>query len=286
MTHLYALLAAVAFGAGDFLGGLAARKEHWARITQIAQAAGLVPLVLVTVFLGGRISPPEIAWSSAAGVGFGIGVSLLYRALVAGQMGVVAPVTALCAIVLPSLFAVATGHVPTASTTLGIAASLPALAMISLDASSLRSVAVGRSGASKPIGIAIMAGIGLAAFYICLKQTSPESGSSPALVARIVSTAFCSACVGLFGNARRQSGLDRSSLHLALAAGVLDGIANAFLLAAFRMGDLPVVATLTSLYPAATIVLAWIVLKERTNRIQTIGLCLATFAAVAIAQSS
>lgn len=286
MSYFCALLAALTFGAGDFLGGLAARREHWARVTQIAQAAGLIPLILATIVFGGRISLFDAAWSATAGVGFGIGVCLLYRALAAGQMGVVAPITALCAIMLPSLFAVATGHAPTAMAMLGIAASLPALVMISLDSSSASPTPGDSSTGSKPIGIAIIAGIGIAVFYICLKQTSLEGGLWPALVARVVSTLLCSAYVGVLQHAGKPFGVQKASPRLALAAGVLDGIANAFLLSAVRTGDLPTVATLSSLYPATTIVLAWVFLKERMNKLQTLGLCLAAFAAAAIVQSS
>jgi uncharacterized membrane protein len=282
MIYVYALLAALAFGAGDFLGGLGARRSDWSRVAPVAQTVGLVPLLCFAFAVGGSVSAADTGWSIAAGIGAGLGVCLLYRALAEGQMGVVAPVTALCAIMLPSLLSLATEHAPTRLAMAGIAMSVPALALISCESPDLRAFRGIASGGAKPLSIAVIAGMGIAALYICLKQTAPQAGLWPAVLARVVAASLCCGYVVLFRHGKNASGIPKFPMRLALSAGALDGIASAFLLAAIRNGNLATMATLTSLYPAATILLAWIFLKERMNTLQKAGLCLAAFSTVAI----
>ena len=71
---------------------------------------------------------------------------------------------------------------------------------------------------------------------------------------------------------------------LAVACGVVDAVANVFLLLALRGGgDLAVVSALTALYPAGTVLLAALVLRERIATVQWIGLVLALIAGVLLA---
>jgi drug/metabolite transporter (DMT)-like permease len=69
---------------------------------------------------------------------------------------------------------------------------------------------------------------------------------------------------------------------IALGAGVVDMAANAFYLAATRLGPLSVMVTLTSLYPASTVILARVVLGERLNSWQVAGVVCALAAIVII----
>lgn len=282
MIYVYALLAAVAFGAGDFLGGLGARRSDWSRVALAAQIVGLIPLLCFALVVGGNVSAADAGWSIAAGMGSGLGVCLLYRALAAGQMGVVAPVTALCAIMLPSLVSLVTEHAPTRWAMAGIVTSVPALALISRESPDLHAIQGVASSGTKSFGIAMIAGIGIAALYICLKQTTPQAGLWPAVMARVVAAWLCCGYIAWFRRGKNSSRASSFPIRLALSAGMLDGIASAFLLVAIRNGNLATAATLTSLYPAATILLAWIFLKERMNTIQKIGLCLAAFSTAAI----
>lgn len=287
MSYVYALLSAAAFGAGDFLGGLAARAAHWARVALVAQAAAFVALVVMALAHGGEASSSDLAWGAVAGLGSGVGVSLLYRALAAGQMGMVAPITALCAIVLPAVFSAFTDRVPGVIAILGIVLSLPALALISGEFGAAAPPGKGSPGRGRggAIAIALAAGVGIAAVYVCLKQATPESGLWPVVVTRAVSTLLCAAYVAKTGPRPAQAHRDSRATLLSVGAGVVDGAANALFVLAIQGSDLAVVATLTSLYPAATIVLAWMVLGERLARVQRIGLCLAAIAVAAIAHN-
>ena len=68
-------------------------------------------------------------------------------------------------------------------------------------------------------------------------------------------------------------------MRLAIACGIVDVVANALLLLGIRAGDLSVAAVLGAMYPAGTILLAALVLKERIAPVQWIGLVLALTAA-------
>jgi uncharacterized membrane protein len=279
--YVFALLAALAYGGGDFLGGFGARKCAWPVVAMIAQAAGLVPLSLLAVTFGGDMAVRDFGWCLVAGFGAGVAVCLLYKSLADGKMSVIAPITALCAIVLPSLVAAMTGPLPSGLACAGIVAAGPALLLISHDPTG--PALSGISGSS--IGIAMLAGVGIAVEYIAFKHCSPAAQLWPALVSRMIAAGLC--LTYTIANRRAVAfSTPASALVIMLAAGVLDGSANALLLVALHHGELATVATLTSLYPAVTIILAGLLLHERTNRWQKLGLVLAGAATVVITQAN
>lgn len=286
MTYLFALTAAFAYGAGDFLGGIGARKGSWTLVALIAQLAGVAPLLLAALYHGGTITDHDLMWSLGAGVGSGVGVSLLYRALALGQMAVVAPITALCAILLPCLASIVLGNMPSAIALLGIAAAIPALLLISVETPPEGAGETNLPMRKDAIIMALVAGVGLAAVYICLKQTGPQSGLWPAFWSRATASGVVLLYMVVSGFGRGGFSLGHRAAALAVGAGVLDGTANILLLLAVQQGDLATVATLTSLYPAATILLAAFFLKERISGKQKIGLILAVLSASAIAGAS
>ncbi len=123
--------------------------------------------------------------------------------------------------------------------------------------------------------LAFGAGAAIALQLVCLDQAPGDSGIAPLIVGRAVSSAIVLAAVVAL---HRRLGDRRPSLPAAAGAGALDSLANLAFLLAVREGELAVVAVITALYPAATVLLARGFLAERIGAIQLAGLGLAAVA--------
>jgi len=276
VANALAVLASIAYGAADFLGGLATKRGSTVFSAVVwSQAAGLVLVLLALPFLP-PASPTaaDIAWGAATGLAGGIGLAFLYRGLAVGVMSVVAPVTAVCAVIIPVAVGVALGERPT-----GIAAAGVALALVSIILISQSGEVEEGKRAGTGVPIAIASGIAIGIFLVCLQRTGRSAGLWPLVPARIVSVSFIAAA-GLL--AREKLLPRRESWPIVVGGGALDMAANVFYLIAVREGPLAIVATLTSLYPAGTILLARIVLSERLRLVQQAGVACAVLAIVLI----
>ena len=278
MASLFALLSAAAYGAADFLGGMAAKRSTTVAAVIVSQAAGLLLLGVVLPLLPhASVSNADIAWGATAGLTGGGGVALLYRALAIGPMSVVAPVTAVCAAAIPVAAGITFGERLTMPAAAGIA--LAAIAIVLIGQEKRTREAEEQHASAQGLRVAIAAGIAVGLFFVCLERTSAASGLWPLVPARVVS-------VGLFTSialaTARPVLVQPSVMIVAIAGGALDMLANALYLIAVQQGQLSIVATLASLYPASTIVLARIVLDERWSRPQAVGVTLAIVATALI----
>ena len=129
---LLALASAACYGAADFLGGLTSKRASTLAIVVVSQLAGLLLLLVAFPFLPAA-SPDKMdfVWGAVAGLTGGTGVALLYRALAIGVMAVVAPTTAVCAVVIPVLVAIGLGERPGVVTIGGIVLAIIAIALVS-----------------------------------------------------------------------------------------------------------------------------------------------------------
>jgi uncharacterized membrane protein len=281
MSYLLALASAVLYGAGDFTGGLAARRAGTLPVVVVSQLSGLVLVLLLMPFLpAAEPSRPDLLWGAAAGLTGGVGVALLYRALAIGRMAVVAPTTAVCAVVVPVLASFAMGERIGAVPALGIALGIGAIVLVSQQSadphSEARSNAPGRL--PRGVGIALISGIAIGFFFLSLAQTRPEAGMWPIVASRTVSVLLFS----LGALASRQSIRMPGTLALTVLCGIVDMSANALYLLAVQAGPLSVMVTLSSLYPASTVLLARVVLGEQLNTQQVTGVVCALAAIVLI----
>ncbi len=276
MAVVLALACALVWGAGDFCGGLAARRAPALAVVAVSHVVGLGLLVLVLPWLGGAPRPEDLAWGAAAGVAGGAGLALFYRALATGTMSVVAPVTAVTAAGVPVLAGVLGGERvgPWAAT--GVVLALAAVVLVSAQ-DGLSSL---RPAGAADLGPALLAGSVFGLFFVLLDRTADDAALSPLLASRTVSVALV---VGL-SLARGQSlGVPRPALPWVLLAGVGDVSAGAlFLLATQAGGQLAIVGVVASLYPVSTVLLAQVVLRERLVRAQVAGLLTAAAAVVLI----
>jgi drug/metabolite transporter (DMT)-like permease len=236
------------------------RRASTLAIVLISQAAGLLMLAMVLPLL--PESTPnrfDIAWGAAAGLAGGTGVALLYRALAIGVMAVVAPTTAVCAVALPVLVAIAFGERPSSITLAGIALALVAIVLVSRPAHSAETSGGPVVSEWLPLGLSLLSGVAIGLFYIALAQTGERAGVWPLIGARAASVTL----FGCLAAASAQSlRLPPRALLVVVSCGGLDMLANLLYLVATRSGPLAVVVTLASLYPASTVLLARVVLHE------------------------
>jgi drug/metabolite transporter (DMT)-like permease len=283
MFAVLALVSAVCYGAADFLGGLTSKRASTLAIVVVSQFAGLLLLFLMLPLLPAA-SPvrADYLWGALAGLTGGVGVALLYRALAIGVMAVVAPTTAVCAVIIPVLAAVALGDRPESVTIGGIVLAIVAIALVSQSTSpdpnsDSRTRKSGSGGSA--FSLALLSGVVIGFFYLSLARTSNAAGLWPLIAARSVSVALFAALAFLTSQSLRMPSGIRATV---VAGGALDMIANLLYLVATRSGPLSVVVTLASLYPASTVLLARVVLHERLSRLQWLGVVCAILAVAMI----
>jgi drug/metabolite transporter (DMT)-like permease len=197
-------------------------------------------------------------------------------------MAVVAPTTAVCAVAIPVIVSVLLGERPVPLAVVGIALGIVSIVLVSRQETAAPAELPSQSASRKPasgIGTALVSGVAIGFFFLALAQTRPEAGMWPLLVARSTSVTLFGA-VALTG--RRSLRVPARVFGLAAVCGVIDMLANALYLLAAQQGPLSLVVTLSSLYPASTVLLARIVLKERLNSWQLTGVGCALAAVVLI----
>jgi uncharacterized membrane protein len=283
MVYLLALGSALFYGAADFTGGLTTRRAGAIPVVILSQFSGMVLLALILPLLPDTSpSRSDLLWGVAAGLTGGIGVALLYRALAIGTMAVVAPTTAVCAVAIPVVVSVLLGERPVPLALAGIALGILAIVLVSQQRAPPDSERDGATSASRRrsgVGTALLSGVAIGFFYLSLAQTGSAAGMWPILVARLVSVTL----FGLVAIAGRHSiRMPGKVAALVVVAGAVDMLANALYLLAARQGPLSIVVTLSSLYPASTVLLARIVLRERLSRWQITGVGCALAAVVLI----
>jgi uncharacterized membrane protein len=281
MIEILALASAVLYGSADFFGGLTARRANTVATVVWSQFAGLVLLLVALPFLPDTtVSSRDWTWGFVAGLSGGIGVAFLYRALAIGTMAVVAPTTAVIAAMIPVLFAFAIGERLRPLTFLGVAFALLAIFLVSRPAATSEKTADATRGGLPPgFALALLAGISVGIFFLALARTSSAAGMWPLIAARISSITLFLVIALL---AKRTLVMSRTAATTATLGGALDMAANAVYMIAARIGPLSIVVTLASLYPAATVVLARIILREHLSRAQISGIACALLAVVLI----
>ena len=269
-----ALLGAISYGVSDFIGGLASRRTSVWPVAILSCTGSLLGAVALAVLVPGDPTRAQLWWGAVAGIGAGGGTAFLYRGLSAGRMGVVAPVSGVGATLIPVLIGVWSGERPTAVVWLGMVAALPGIWLVSREESG--GPAVGPSGLLD----GLLAGLGFGVLFAALGQVPDGAGYWPLAAAEAASVAtVVVACLALRGtplpHAREQ--------WWGLVSGLLAAAAGVCFLVATHHGLLSVSAVLVSLYPAFTVLLAALVLRERIHRVQGAGLALCGLAVVLVA---
>ncbi len=267
-TIIFGLAASLFWGSGDFSGGLASRRDNASSVVLAAYAIGCVLLVILAfIWREALPSPIDVLWGGLSGISGAIGLIAFYSALSIGRMGIIAPVSAVLTAGIPVLFSAYTQGLPSLLQLGGFVLALFAIGLVSRPERT--------KGRPEGIGLALIAGCGFGCFFVLISRVSPSATFWPLAVARLTSVVVLLLVISI----RRQQMLPKKTVTLlVILAGVLDALGNAFFVLATHVGRLDVAAILSSLYPAATVILAALVLRERMTRIQTLGILLALLA--------
>jgi drug/metabolite transporter (DMT)-like permease len=276
LSIFYGFLSALSWGAGDFAGGLASRRLGAYRAVLYADFFGLLLIGIVLSIMRESIPSTPVLINSIVGGALGsMGLLILYYSLAQGQMSIAAPVSALFAGVLPVIVGAVTEGLPDGMQLFGFGLALSAVWLISQG---------NQTGGFRVQNLAdlrlpILAGIGFGSYFIFIHYATQGTDSVlwPMFVSRLAGTLL----LFLVVLARREPfAVPRSAWNVVFFNATLDVGGNLFYILASQIGRLDTAAVLSSLYPGATVLLAWVLLKERIAFKQWIGITAALVAIV------
>ncbi|MGA8987977.1 EamA family transporter [Aeromicrobium sp.] len=273
MAIALSLLSALAYGISDFLGGIFARRSSPWQIAVVGQTSSGLFSLLAAVSVAGSPSSTDLAYGAVAGIGGGFGAAFLYRGLSTARMGVVAPLSAIGTALIPVAVGLITGDRPSTLALIGVVCAFPAITLISR--------VVDNNPAHRGGVIdGILAGIGFGLLFTFLGQVGSDAGLYPLALSQATSILS----VVVTATVLRQAWLPRNrQAWRAVVMGPLGATAQGAFLYATHHGLLSIVAVISSLYPASTVLLAAVLLREKIHRWQGVGLAFAALAVTLVA---
>lgn len=268
-----ALASALSYGVSDFVGGYGGRRTSPWAIAVVGQATGLACVALLALTVDGSPTGADLAWGALAGIGSGLGSGFLYRGMSLGRMGVVAPVSAVTAAVVPIGIGVLAGERPGSLVWLGVLLALPGIWLVSSEPAPADGSPVESARAATVDGL--LAGVGFGGLFAAIGQVPEGAGLLPLTLTQLTSVLAVVAVATLL----RSPWVPRErAAGWGLLAGGLGAAATGGFMLAAQAGQLSVSGVLASLYPAFTVLLATIVLREPVHRAQSLGLGLCAVA--------
>jgi drug/metabolite transporter (DMT)-like permease len=277
-----ALSSALAYGAADFIGGVGSRRHSSWQVVLVGQAAGALVMLMAGLMLPGDPATPDFAWAVLAGVGSATGSIFLFRGLARGRMGLVAPISAVGAAVLPVLVGVALGERPSWLVWVGVLAALPGIWLVSRENRENRGAMSDRPAGTRAALIdGALAGAGFGILFIALGQISAGAGLLPLAANQLIGAILTILAATSLGQPWRPH---RGVLGWGSASGVLGASGTLAFMVATGATSLGTAGVLASLYPAVTVLLAASVLRERigTEQRTGIGVCILAVATLAL----
>ena len=266
LAFTYGLSSAVTWGAGDFTGGFATKQNSVFSVILVSQFVGGIFLVLLALSFGEQV--PQFFHFFLGGLaGFSgvLGLAALYTGLARGRMGIVAPLSAVVTAILPVVVALLTEGLPTTLQLVGFGTAFIAIWFLCYSFS-------GPEVRRGELYFPILAGLGFGLFFVLIDRAIGESVMWPLVGARVASVGLMSLVILI----KRQSlSSTKGQMGFMILAGIFDASGNAFFALATKLGRLDISAVLSSFYPAATILLAWLLLKEKLQWTQWFGVAVA-----------
>lgn len=271
---ILALGAAAGYGAADFIGGLGSRRHSSWQIVLVGQMIGALAMLGAALVVPGRPQAGDFAWAVVAGLGSATGGMFLLRGLARGTMSLVAPVSAVGAATLPVVVGVTVGERPSWLAWVGMVVALPGIWLVS------RENATAAARDRRAILDGALAGIGFGALFIALAQISSDAGMLPLAANQAAGGVLTIVISGVIGQPWRPG---RDVLGWGTAAGMLGVAGTLAFTVASNLTGLGATSVLASLYPAITVLLAALVLGERLDTGQRVGIgvCIVSVAALA-----
>ena len=244
----------------------------------VSYPIALALLLVMALIVGGEVSHGAVFWGVLCGVSQAFGIWWFYAALGAGPISVVSPLTAILVAAIPVGVGLALGERPGAIAAVGVVVALIAVVLVSREATDedVTSHRFTRQVAWLTVGSGVAFGLN----FVLIAQAPPEANLWPLVFARLAASVLVMVVAAITGNLRIPTG---TPLRLACMAAVLDVGANVAMLLALHASLLSLAGVLMSLYPAATVLLAIVVLRERITRWQVVGMVLALASVAMIA---
>jgi drug/metabolite transporter (DMT)-like permease len=270
---VFGLLSSASWGAGDFGGAMAARRMSAVAVVALSHVIALGLLVAVIVVVREPMPPTaDLLWAALSAIAGATGLYALFRALSGGQMGLAAPISAVLTAAVPVVVSAFLYGLPTSLQLLGFLVGFASLFLVSFTG--------GRVHDPRIIGLAILAGLSFGVFFVLLDQVSDAALFWPLAASRASSSVMMLGVSGFMRLKLRPP--EPRTWRFVLMSAVLDVAGNGFFLLASQVGRLDIASVASSLYPAMTILLSWIILKERFNTVRLVGVALAVLAVVMI----
>jgi drug/metabolite transporter (DMT)-like permease len=242
----------------------------------VVDVIGVVAMTAVALAIGEPFpNPTTLLLSVVAGLFAVAGILGLYTGLAVGRMGVVAPVTGVIAAALPVVVGFAGQGLPQPAVALGIGLALAAVILVSRSEDP--------SGRRSGIEYGLLGGVGLGLFNIAIGAFPEDLVAWPLATIKLASLIPIAAIVIL---SRRAWRIPRSVIPIVLVGSFADLAGNGLYILATQAGRLDVAATLSSLYPVTTVLLAVVVLRERVTASHLVGIVMAALAIGLIASGS
>lgn len=273
LAIIFGLASALSWGAGDFTGGCATRRTNAYSVVLVTQIMGIIIFPILAFAFAESLSPLNILmWGAFAGFFGAAGLIALYIGMTRGKISIVATLAAVISVVIPIIYSALNEGIPSILKITGfVFAFIGIWFIISMNA--------GPNLKAKDLEYPLIAGILFGLFFISIDKFSATAIYWPLTASRITALIMLTGFMILTKNVSKPR---PDVIPIVILAGLFNtGGATLFALAS-EAGRLDVATILSSLSPAVTVLLAYLLLKEKLAPRQWAGVIASLTAIVLI----
>ncbi len=270
----FGLASASSWGTSDFTGGLVTKTSSVFGVLLVANVTGTALLTVCAVWVGSPIPDLySIAFGGLAGIAGLIGLASFYKGLALEHMGMVASLAAVISAAMPVFFGMLTEGFPSNHQIAGFAVAFVAIWHLSIAENSGKI-------RWRQLGFPVAAGIGFGFAFILVDQAVKQSVLGPLIASKMTGIVVLILVLRIF---RIGAMPHKNKYPIVCLTGFFDAAGTALYASAAHFGRLDISAVLSSMHPAVTAFLAWLILKEQLSRRQWFGVVAALIALTLIA---